>query len=88
MLKLKKSIRNVFHANIDVHIRRSISEFPEYVVKCIAKLQSHCSNMTFDDKSRYDRIFQQVKNKGGEYAINYIKEFQNAQDLSVSVGKN
>ena len=49
------------------------------------KLQSHCANMTFADKSWYDRTFQQVTHKGGEYAINYIKRFQNAHDLSVSV---
>ena len=44
--------------------------------------------MTFADKSRYDRTFQQVTHKGGEYAINYIKRFQNAQVLSVSVGNS
>ena len=42
--------------------------------------------MTFSYKSRYDRIFQQVTHKGGESAMNYIKRFQNAQALSVSVG--
>ena len=41
--------------------------------------------MTFADKSRYYRTFQQVPHKGGESAINYIKRFQNAQALSVSV---
>ena len=41
--------------------------------------------MTFADKSRYDRTFQQVQHKGGESAINYIKRFQNAHALSVSV---
>ena len=41
--------------------------------------------MTFADKSRYDRIFQQVAHKVGGYAINYIKIFQNSQALSVSV---
>ena len=44
--------------------------------------------MTFSDKSRYDRTFQQVTHKGGESAINYIKTFQNAQALSVSVGNS
>ena len=44
--------------------------------------------MTFADKSRYDRTFQQVTHKGGASTINYIKRFQNAQDLSVSVGKS
>ena len=42
--------------------------------------------MTFSDKSIYDRTFQQVTYKGGESAINYIKRFQNAHALSVSVG--
>ena len=42
--------------------------------------------MNFADKIRYDRTFQQVTHKGGEYAINYIKRFQNAYALSVSVG--
>ena len=52
------------------------------------KLQSHCANMTFADKSRYDRTFHQVTHKGGESAINYTKRFQNAQALSVSVGNS
>ena len=42
--------------------------------------------MTFEDKSRYDRTFQQVTHKGGESAI--IKRFQNAQALSVSAGNS
>ena len=66
----KKAIRNLLHANIDVHSRRLIAEFPKYGVKCIEKLQSHCANMTFSDKSRYDRTFKQVTHKEGEYAIN------------------
>ena len=74
------------HANIDVHSRRLIAEFPKDGIKCIEKLQSHCANMTFEDKSRYDSTFQQVTHKGGESDINYIKRFQNAQALSVSVG--
>ena len=41
--------------------------------------------MTFADKSRYDRTFQQVTHKGGKSAINYIKRFQNEQAFSVSV---
>ena len=42
--------------------------------------------MNFSEKSKYDRIFQQVTHKGGESTMNYIRIFQNAQDLSVSVG--
>ena len=41
--------------------------------------------MTFADKNGYDSIFQQVTHKGGESAMNYIKIFQNAEPLSVSV---
>ena len=41
--------------------------------------------MTFAYKSRYDRTFQQVTHKGGEYTINFIKRFQNTHALSVSV---
>ena len=80
------AIRNLLHANSCVHNRRLIAEFPDDGIRCIQKLQSHCTNMTFADKSRYDRTFQQVTHKGGESAINYIKRFQNAQALSVSVG--
>ena len=78
----------ILHANIDVHSRRLIAEFPRDEIKCIEKLQSHCANMTFADKSRYDRTFQQVTHKGGQYAINYTKRFQNAHALSVLVGNS
>ena len=84
----KKAIRNILHDNIDVHSKILIAELPRDGIKCIEKLQSHCANMTFSDKSRYERTFQQVTNKGGEYTINYIKRFQNAHDLSVSVGNS
>ena len=84
----KQAIRNLLHANSDVHSRRLIAEFPEDGIKCMEKLQSHCANMTFADKSRYDRTFQQVTHKGGESAINYIKRFQNAQALLVSSGNS
>ena len=63
------------HANIDVHSRKLIYEFPGLGLKRIEKLQSHCANMTFAEKSRDDRIFQQVTYKGGEHAMNYIKIF-------------
>ena len=61
----KKAIRNLLHANIYLHSRRLIAEFPKYGIKCIEKLQSHCANMTFADKSRYDRSLQQVTIKEG-----------------------
>ena len=81
----KQAIRNLLRANSDVHSRRLIAEFPKYGIKCIEKLQSHCANMTFADKSRYDRTFHQVRHKGGESAINYIKRFHNAQALSTKL---
>ena len=84
----KKAISNRLHANIDAHSRRLIYEFPKDGIKCIEKLQSHCANMTFADKSRYYRTFQQVTHKGGEYAINYIHIIQNAHALSVLVGNS
>ena len=46
----KKAIKNNFHANIDVHIRRLIAELPGYGIKCIEIFQSHCANMTFAEK--------------------------------------
>ena len=76
------------HANIDAHRRILIAEFPWDGIKCIEKLQSHCANMTSADKSRYARVFQKITHKVGESAMNYIKIFQNAQALSVSVGNN
>ena len=82
----KNAIRNILHANIDVHSRRLIAEFPKDEIKCIEKFQSNCANMTFADKSIHDRTFQQVTHKGGESAINYVKRFQNTHYLSVSVG--
>ena len=84
----KQSIRNLFHANSDLHSRLLISEFSKDGIKCLENLQSHCANMTFADKSRYDRTFQQVTHNGEEPAINYIKRFQHAQALSVSVGNS
>ena len=79
---IQKSLSETFlNANIDVHIRILIVEFQNDGIKYIEKLQSHCANMTFADKSRYARTFQQVTHKGGKSAINYIKRFQNAQAL-------
>ena len=48
----RKPIRNLLHVNIDIHNKRLISEFPKDGIKCIEKLQSHCANMTFADKSK------------------------------------
>ena len=43
----KKAIRKLLHANIDVHRRRLIAEFPKYGIKCIEKLKSHYANMLY-----------------------------------------
>ena len=51
-------------------------------------MQLHCANITFAEKSRHDWTFQQVTHKGGESAINYIKRFQNAHAVSISVGNS
>ena len=59
-------MRNLLHANIDIHSIKLIYELPGDGVKCISKLQSHCANMTFDEKSRHDRLFQKVMHKGGD----------------------
>ena len=61
----KKDIRNILHANIDVHSKILIAEFPGDGIKCIEKLKSYGANMTFSNKSRYDIIFQQGTHKGG-----------------------
>ena len=61
----KQAIRNLLHANSNVHSRRLIAEFPKDGIKCLEKLKSHCANMTFADRSRYDRTFQQVAHKVG-----------------------
>ena len=75
----KMAIRNLFHANSCVHSIILIAEFPDDGIRCIQKLQSHCAKMTFADKSRFDRTFQQVTHKGGESAITYIKGPSSAQ---------
>ena len=60
----KKAIRSIFHANIDVHSIRLIDDFPGDGIKCIEKLQSHCANMTFAEKSRYYITSKQVTHIG------------------------
>ena len=44
--------------------------------------------MIFFDKSRCDRTFQQVTQKGGESAMNYIKKFQKSHALYIYVGNS
>ena len=70
----KNATRNLLHAKIDLHSRILITEFPKDGIKSIAKLQSHCANMTFSDKSRYDSTFQQVTHKGGYLQLITLKD--------------
>ena len=63
---VKNDIRNILHANIDVHIRILIADFPGYGVKCIEKIQLDCSSMTFSDKRRHGRIFNKSHAKEGK----------------------
>ena len=46
----KKAIRDILHANIDVHSRILIYEFPRDKIIHIEKVPSHSSNMTFAEK--------------------------------------
>ena len=57
MYFVKKVIRNILHANIELHSRILIAELQGDGVKCNARLQSHYANMTFSEKSRYGQIF-------------------------------
>ena len=72
----KKAIRNLLHANIDVHSRILIAEFPKGEINCIDKLQSHCANMTFADKSLYARTFNNSHKKDGNQQSTTSKGFR------------
>ena len=72
----KHAIKKLLHANICVHRRRLIAEFPEDGIKCMEKLQSHCAKINFADKSRYDRTFQYVTHKGGNQPSITLKDFR------------
>ena len=76
------------HAYIDAHSKRLIDEYPGYAAQSISILQSQCANATFADRSIYSRLIQQVIHKGGESEISYIKLFQNAKALEISVGNS
>ena len=69
----KKSIRNILHANIDVHIRILISEFPKDGIKCIDKLQSHCASMTFAEKVDMTGLFNKLHIKEGDLQLIILK---------------
>ena len=61
----KKAIRNLLHANIDVHSSRLIAELPKNGIKCIEKLQSNCANMTFAEKVDTTGTFNKLHIKEG-----------------------
>ena len=84
---VKKEIRNLLHANIDVHSRRLIAEFPVYIVKCISKLQSNCSNMNFAEKVRYDGIFQQIIQKKREICNDFYQDNPKHKGFISFIGK-
>ena len=69
------------HAYIDAHIQILIDECPGDELQDISIFQPQCTNMIFADKIRYNRMFHQVVQKGGESAINYIKQFQDDKAL-------
>ena len=76
---------NLFHTYIYVHRQRLIDNYPWDGLHAITILQSQCENMTFSEKSRPNRLFQQVVQIGGESETNYIKIFQNAKTLAISM---
>ena len=84
----KKATRNLLQAYIDAHSQRLIYEYPVWGVQAIKRLKPQGVNMSFYDKIRYNILFQQVKQKLGESATNYIKVFQNAKALEISVGNS
>ena len=69
------AIRNLLHANSCVHSRRLIAELPDDGIKFMEKLQSHCANITFADKSRYDRISSSLHIKEGNQLSITSKDF-------------
>ena len=70
----KKAIRNILHANIDVHSKRFIAEFPKHGIKCIEKLQSHCANMIFPEKVDMTGLFNKSHIKEGNLQSIKLKD--------------
>ena len=62
----KESIRNILNANIDVHSRRLIAEFPAYGIKRTEKFQSNCANITFAEKVDMTGFFSKSHIKEGD----------------------
>ena len=83
-----KRLHGNFHVYIDAHSQILINEFPGDEVQDISILQSQCANIAFSDQIRYNIMFHQVMQKGGESAIKYTKMFQNDKVLVTSVGNS
>ena len=84
----KNATWNLLHEYIDENSKILTNECPGYGLQKISRLKSQCENMNFSEQIRYNRLFKQVVNKGGESAINYIKRFNNAKALEISVGNS
>ena len=54
-------------------------------VQDISRLKYQYENNNFYDQSRYNKMFQQVVHKGEDSEINYVKIFQDAKVLVISV---
>ena len=50
-------MRNLLHANINVHSGILIAKLAIYGIKCIENLQSHCANMTFSEEVDMTGLF-------------------------------
>ena len=74
------------HACIYAYSKILIDEFPGDEVQAIPRFKFQCTNITFAYQIGYNIMIQQVINKGGESSLSYIKIFQNAKALSISVG--
>ena len=59
----KNSTWNLLHLYIDLHCQNIIDEYPGYGVQAISIFKYQCADMTFYDKSIYNRTFQKVIHK-------------------------
>ena len=62
------------HANIHVHRRIFISDFPGDGVNGIAKIQSHCTNTTFGEKVGMTGFFNKSHIKEGSLQLIILKD--------------
>ena len=81
----KKSTCNILHAYMDTNSKKLIDKHTEYEVQEISRFQPQCAKINFYDQSRYNRLFQQIIQKGKDSEINYIKIFKNDKALEILV---